>query len=101
MTVKKQVKQAYEGFFIKVGLSQDRDGTSHKRRVRIIRQRDASVDSSICKDVLLPSSVEKQHQIAVIMQEHPGFDEQDAADFSIFLSFKEQRADLYKKLADS
>lgn len=58
MTIKKQVKQAYEGFVIKVGLSQGRDEVPHKRRVGIVRQRDISVDSSSKKDVVLPSPVE-------------------------------------------
>jgi hypothetical protein len=71
----------------------------------VIRLRNAScIDRSRGRAIRVQGKadpMEKQRQVAAIKLEHPDFDEQDVADFLTFLSFKEQRADLYKRLADA
>ena len=50
MTVKKQAKHFYEGLVIKIGSAQDRVGTSRKRRIGTIKQRDVSFENASRED---------------------------------------------------
>ena len=54
MTVKKQAKHFYEGLVIKIGSAQDRVGTSRKRRIGTIKQRDVSFENASLKNNSTP-----------------------------------------------